>query len=242
MNMRTIGCWAAAMLLLSAIGLSAADMVETDKRLPAGPKGAPSWGFHPAPSHDTNLPNILLVGDSVLNAYRSTVAKDLQGKANVDIWINPYHQASPGLNNDIKAMLTTNGPYAVIHFNIGLHGWQKGRIPEGQYDPLTRKMVQTYIDNARGAQLIWASTTPVRVKGTDGQLDPEINTTIVEHNAMALKIMEDNKIPVDDLYGLMTNHLDLGAADGIHWSPEGARIEGDAVAAAIKPFLEAKAK
>jgi len=40
----------------------------------------------------------------------------------------------------------------------------------------------------------------------------------------------------------MTNRLDLGARDGIHWTPEGARMEGLAVVNAIKPYLEAKPK
>ncbi|HXE42186.1 MAG TPA: hypothetical protein VN516_04090, partial [Candidatus Baltobacteraceae bacterium] len=123
-----------ASLFLLALNLLAADtMVETDKRLPAGPKGAPPWGFHAAASRDTNLPSILLIGDSIMSAYRSTVAKELAGKVNVDVWLNPYHQATPGLNEQLRAILTTNGPYAVIHFNMGMHGWQKGRIPDGQF-------------------------------------------------------------------------------------------------------------
>jgi len=242
MHFRKIDLGLVVSMVLLAMQLSAADtngMVETDTRLPAGPKGAPPWGFHPAASRNPNLPNVLLVGDSVLNAYRTTVIKELQGTANVDMWLNPYYQASPGLNEQAKAVLTTNGPYAVIHFNMGLHGWQKGRIPEGQYDPLMRKFVRTIVDNARGAQLIWASTTPVRSKQHPGELDPEINGTIMAHNAMAAKIMEENKIPIDDLYSLMTNHLSLGTAEGVHWTPEGARMEGLAVANAIKPYLGA---
>jgi hypothetical protein len=231
---------------LLAIYSSVADtnmMVETDVRLPASTtKHGPSWGFYPGPTHDPKLPNVLLMGDSILNAYRKTVMAELKGKANIDAFINPYHQASPGLNEQLKDILTTNGPYAVIHFNIGMHGWQKGRIPEGQFEPLTRRMVQTITDNARGARLIWCDTTPVRIKDHTDQLDPEINGTILQHNAMAAKVMAEFRIPTDDLYSLMTNHLDLGARDGVHWSPEGARLQGVAVAAAIKPFLDLKSK
>ena len=242
MNFRPLSRGLIASLLLAIPSPAADAPVETDKRLPAGPKGGPAWGFHAAAARDTNLPNVLLIGDSVMSAYRKTVAEELKGKANVDAWLNPYHQATPGLNDQLKSVLTTNGPYAVIHFNLGLHGWQKGRIPDGQFEPLTRRMVQTCSENARGAHLIWASTTPVRAKENRDQLDPEINSTIVAHNAMAAKVMMENKIPIDDLYSLMTNRLDLAARDQFHWSADGSRVEGVAVANAIKPFLDSKPK
>lgn len=243
MIFRKINFGIALPLFLLTVNLLAADtMVETDKRLPAGPKGAPPWGFHAAASRDTNLPSILLIGDSIMSAYRTTVAKELAGKANVDVWLNPYHQATPGLNDQLRAILTTNGPYAVIHFNMGMHGWQKGRIPDGQFEPLTRQMVQTIVQNARGAQLIWASTTPVRSQEHPDQLDPEINGNILQQNAGAAKVMAENKIPINDLYSLMTNHLDLAATGQVHWNSEGAHLQGIAVAKVIEPYLKTTAK
>ena len=172
---------------------------------------------------------VLLIGDSILNGYRRTVTQALAGKANVDVWINPYHQNSGGLHEMMKEVLA-NGPYDVIHFNLGLHGWPKGRIPEGQYEPLMRKYVQTLRDNAGGARLIWASITPVTGKGRPGELDPAINPIIVEHNALAAKIMQELGIPTNDLYGLMITKLDLAAGDQFHWKSEGAVLQGKAVA------------
>jgi hypothetical protein len=238
MNFRRMTGVAAAGLVFTSLIYAADKPVETDPRLPAGPKSAPAWGFHPTAKRDAALPSVLLIGDSILNAYRTTVIEDLKGKANVDVWLTPAHQGQPSLNEELKSLLTKNGPYAVIHFNFGLHGWQTGRIPAGQYLPLTRRVVQTIAENARGAQLIWASTTPVRAKEHPDQLDPEINATIVDHNAMAAQIMAENKIPIDDLYALMAPKLDLAAKDQFHWSPAGAHVEGHAVAAAIKPYLD----
>lgn len=242
MNFRKINFGIAISFFLLALNLLAADaMVETNKLLPAGPKGALPWGFHAAGSRDTNLPSVLLIGDSVLNGYRSIVIKELQGKANVDVWLNPYHQATPGLNEQLRAILTTNGPYAVIHFNMGLHGWPKGRIPEGQFIPLTRKMAETIKQNSRGAQLIWASSTPVRSREHPHQLDPVINGNILQQNAMAAQVMAENKIPINDLYSLMIHHPDLAANDQFHWNSEGARLQGIAVAKVIEPYLKTAA-
>lgn len=56
------------------------------------------WGFFGASTTGTNLPRVLLIGDSILNGYRGTVTRDLAGKANVDVWLNPIHQASPELH------------------------------------------------------------------------------------------------------------------------------------------------
>lgn len=51
------------------------------------------------------------------------------------------------------ASIAVKGPYDIIHFNLGLHGWQKGRIPEGQFEALTRQMVQAFRQHAPKATL-----------------------------------------------------------------------------------------
>ncbi|MDD4871375.1 MAG: SGNH/GDSL hydrolase family protein [Kiritimatiellae bacterium] len=209
---------------------------ETDKRLHSG---GSAWGVQKADIKDPKLPRILLIGDSILNGYRGTVAKELDGKANVDAWVNPYHQASGGLHEKLKGVLS-EGPYTLIHFNMGLHGWQKGRIPEGQFDPLMRKYIKTLRDNANGAILIWASSTPVTVKGKPGELNPEINPTIIEHNALAAKIMQDEKIPINDLYQLVVDKRHLAAGDQFHWKKEAYILMGKQIAEMIRKELEAK--
>ena len=71
------------------------------------------------------------------------------------------------------------------------------------------------------AKLIWASSTPVTTKGKPGELDAEINPVIVEHNRMAAKVMKEMNVPVDDLYSLLTPHLDWARGDQFHWKSEG---------------------
>jgi len=91
---------------------------EPDQRVQAQGKG---WRLEKAAIKDTERPRILLIGDSILNGYARHVIKKLRGKAYVDIWVNPYHQ-SEGLNK-ILALVLSEGPYDLVHFNIGLHGW-----------------------------------------------------------------------------------------------------------------------
>ena len=213
--------------------LSAVSAQESDTRLNA--QGG-VWRIYPAEAPEPGLPRMLLIGDSVLNGYRAEVCRILKGKANIDAWVNPYHQASAGLHQMIREVLAT-GPYAVIHFNLGLHGWPKGRIPDGQFESLMRDYVRVIADNARGARLIWASTTPVTVKGQPLQLDPEINAIILEHNRLAALVARDTGIPVDDLYSVAAARLDLAKGDQFHWADQAYRLMAASVAESIAAAL-----
>lgn len=206
---------------------------ETDKRLP--PKGG-SWGLREAEVKNASLPNVLMIGDSILNGYLDSVRKALDGKANIDAWVTPINQADKQLPKILTDMLTAK-KYAVIHFNLGLHGWQKGRIPEGQYEPLTRQMVETMKKAAPQAKLIWASITPVTEKGNPSLPNREIQPIIEKHNAMATMIMESEGVAIDDLAGLMASNLSLAAGDMFHWKPEGREMQAKAVAKAVGKAL-----
>jgi lysophospholipase L1-like esterase len=181
---------------------------------------------------DASLPRVLLIGDSITNGYLEPVRKELAGKANIDAWITPTTQADKNLGATLEAILSQHD-YAVVHFNLGLHGWQKGRIPEGQFEPLTRLMVQNLRKSAPKAKLIWATITPVTVKGAPEKLNPDIQPTIDQHNAMALKVMKEEGVTINDLSTLMLKNLPLAAGDMFHWKKEGMVLITAAVTEAI---------
>lgn len=105
----------------------------------------------------------------------------------------------------------------VVHFNMGLHGWQQGRIKEGTFEPLTTAHVQVIRDTAPRTRVIWASSTPVTVKGKPTELDPAINPVIVEHNRMAANVMRQMNVPMNDFYSLLAPRLELARGDQFHW-------------------------
>ena len=218
-----------AVLFCSLTFTAQAAEVETDKRLP--PMGG-SWGIRKPANPDPALPNVLLIGDSIANGYLDSVRKALTGKANVEAWITPTTQADKSLAGTLK-VICQEQKYAVIHFNLGLHGWQKGRIPEGQFEPLTQKLVHDLKQAAPPTALIWATITPVTVKGEPTKLNPEIQPTIDQHNAMATKVMKAEGIAINDLNALVGSHLDLMSGDMFHWKTEGREMMGKAVAAQI---------
>ena len=50
------------------------------------------------------LPRVLLIGDSISIGYTLPVRQELAGKANVDLWVNPYNQ-SEGVNKLLGPVL-----------------------------------------------------------------------------------------------------------------------------------------
>ncbi len=208
--------------------------VEKDQRVQANGKG---WRLDKAAIIDASLPLVLLVGDSILNGYQSGVIKRLKGKTNVDAWVNPYCQSEKF--NGLLAEVLANGPYDVVHINLGLHGWQPGRIPQGQFEPLTRAFVEIIRQRCPTAKIIWASTTPIMVKGS-AALDSELNPIIIEHNRMAAKVMAAEKVPVIDFYALMVGRLELAHGNQFHWDATGSMILADAASNAIIAALAEK--
>ena len=209
--------------------------VEKDPRVQANGKG---WRLDRVKITDPNRPRVLLVGDSILNGYLPLVRRALDGKIYVDAWVNPYCQSEQ--YDRLLVLALDHGPYDVVHINTGLHGWQKGRIPDGQFEPLTGAFIEVIRKKCPRTKIIWASSTPVTVKGKPTALDPQINPIIVEQNRMAAKVMAQMQVPIDDFYSLLTNKLELAHGDQFHWREPAYKILADACVAAVVKALPPK--
>jgi hypothetical protein len=210
---------------------------ETDGRLHADGKG---WRLDKAKITDPKRPRVLLIGDSILNGYLKDVVTALDGKAYVDAWVNPHHQSEH--LNKLLAEVLAQGPYDVVHFNMGLHGWPEGRIKPGTFEPLTKAYVEVLKAKLPNAKLIWASSTPVTVEGKPADLDPEINPVIIEHNRMAAKVMAEMDVPVNDFYALLVNKRDLARGDRFHWTAPAYKLLADRAAGSILRSLPREPK
>lgn len=231
--MTTRALLAATILLIqlsaaSASSSAAETPAESDARLHADGKG---WGLDKAKVTDPSHPRILLIGDSILNGYRAQVIKALEGKAYVDTWVNPYNQSEH--LNKLLAEVLDQGPYDVIHFNMGLHGWQEGRIKAGTFEPLTKAYVEVIKRRLPKARLLWASSTPVTVKDLPTQLNPAINPIILDHNRRAAGVMRELNVPVNDFYSLLVSKLELARGDQFHWKPEAYQILAQTVTESV---------
>ncbi|HEX2999481.1 MAG TPA: SGNH/GDSL hydrolase family protein, partial [Armatimonadota bacterium] len=152
---------------------------------------------------DKNLPRVLLIGDSISVGYGPTVTKLLEGKYHVDRLSTSRAVNDPILYKETRMMLVDNH-YAAIHFNNGLHGFH---LKGPEYDKALREYVDLLQKESGGAKLIWAASTPITAPNATDKLS-DSNAAVITRNELALKLMQERGIPVDDLYALM-----LGKAD-----------------------------
>lgn len=185
---------------------------------------------------DLKLPRVLLIGDSISIGYTAPVRKLLQGKANVHRIPTNGGPTTNGLAN-LREWLR-HGKWDVIHFNWGLHDLKimpgGGRqVPPEAYQKNLRELVREL--KATGAKLIWASTTPV----PGGKLNPPRDSADVPvYNTIAGKIMAENQIVTDDLYGFALPRLaQIQRPENVHFTEEGSAQLAEQVAARIAAAL-----
>lgn len=201
------------------------------------PSQAPDPAFA-AVADDPSLPRVLLIGDSISIGYTLPTRALLHGKANVHrIAMN----GGPTINGlaHIDEWLGA-GPWAVIHFNWGLHDLRfmedgKHQVAVDAYEANLRTLVQRL--RRTGARLIWASTTPV----PDAKVSPPRKSSdVLVYNAAAQRVMQEYGIPIDDLYAVALPRLgEIQRAANVHFTEPGYGVLAEHVAASIRQELAA---
>lgn len=189
------------------------------------------WISH---ANETNLPRVLLIGDSITRDYYPEVEKHLSGKAYVARLATSRFIADPVLLQEI-ALVLDNTRFDIIHFNNGMHGWQHSEKDYGDVFPGFLAAIKTHAPNAK---LIWANTTTLKVSPF---LPPEDQTQpsderIAKRNAIALEYIKPEGIDVDDLNSLVKGHPEYHR-DNIHFNKQGIALQAAQVAAHIEKFL-----
>ncbi len=190
------------------------------------------WISH---ANETNLPRVLLIGDSITRAYYPDVEKRLAGKAYVGRLSSSAFISDPVLSEQIK-MVLTQYQFDVIHFNNGMHGWQHSEKEYEQAFPEFLKTIKKYAPNAK---LIWANTTPLKVSPppSPNNSTQATDERIAERNMIAAKFMQAHGIPVEDLNTPMQNHPEYHS-DNVHFNDQGISVQADLVAADIDKLLQ----
>ncbi|MCF7847272.1 MAG: SGNH/GDSL hydrolase family protein [Kiritimatiellales bacterium] len=192
---------------------------------------------------DPNLPNMLILGDSISIGYTLQVRQFLKGKANV---YRPLSGAGPeNCGDSVKAVdsidkwLSSAPKWDVIHFNSGLHDLKRidgkntgPEIPSQVSIADYKKNLQTVVDKmkATGAKLIFATTTayPAGVKPC------RLPEDAVKYNNAAAEVMRKNQVQVNDLYAFTVNRLEeLQNPLNVHFSEEGSTVLGKEIAETV---------
>ena len=184
-------------------------------------------------ANKTDLPRVLLIGDSVTRGYSGTVEKQLAGKAYVARLATSRCVGDPVLLAEVSAVLGGTA-FDVIHFNNGLHG--VGAVSEAEYGKYLPELLALVRKLAPQAKLVWASCTPWHRAGDFAKFDAS-NAHVLERNRIAAALMAQEHIPVDDLYTTVAGHPEW-SADLLHYNAKGIEAEGAQVAKAVQALLK----
>lgn len=235
------------MMTLAAIGLLGALDGFAQKYIPEKGSQELTKKKENSVKMDPNLPNVLIIGDSISIGYTGRVRAQLKDEANVIH--NPGNAQGTTLGLlKLKAWLGDT-KWDVIHFNWGLHdlkhvtqaGTSKNsnnpNDPQQADLPTYRANLEILVKQLKSTDstLTFATTTPYP-EGVRPYRAPE---DAAKYNEAALKIMNANEIQVNDLYSLVLPKLDtLKKPVNVHLTKEGSKFLADQVTAVVRAALQ----
>ncbi len=174
----------------------------------------------------TDLPRVLLIGDSICNQYQKDVCKELAGSAYVAFFATSKCLCDASYLRTL-AFFLDEYDYAVIHFNNGLHSLSSNRE---DWETRLRASIKLIKEKSKGAKIIWASSTPLK--------KPELTEKAEELNAIAARVMKEEGISTNDLFALM-NPLDRDTywSDTYHYKSAGKNMLSAAVSKSVRQAL-----
>ena len=210
-----------------------------------------------------DLPNVLILGDSISIGYTPFVQEMLKGKANV---FRPMLEngkpencagTTKGVEN-VERWLNSSGNtgvtnsesrWDIIHFNFGLHdikhvdpvtgeNSQNPKHPQQANRRQYKKNMEIIVEKlkATGAKLIFATTTPYP-NVVEGPLrKPGMPQ---KYNRVAVKIMNKNGILINNLHAFMVPRLaELQRPNNVHFMEDGSRAMARKVVERINEVLD----
>ncbi len=179
------------------------------------------------------------MGDSISIGYTVPVQLLLRGKANIH---RIPENGGPTTNGLAKLDQWLGGQtWDVIHFNFGLHDLRlaggKRRVPPEEYEANLREIVRRLKETR--AKLIWATTTPVPPSIAKQRRTEDVPV----YNQIALKIMGENHIAIDDLYSSVLPQVSkIQRTNSVHYTIQGYEVLGKLVADSIESALASEGK
>lgn len=179
-------------------------------------------------ANDAKLPRVLLVGDSICNAYQDGVCRELAGTAYVTFFASSKCVCDKSYLRSL-AFFLDEADYAVVHFNNGLHSLSSDRK---DWETCLRAAVRLIKEKKPSAKIVWATSTPLK--------DPALTAKAKELNAIAARVMAEEGVPTDDLFALM-DPLDreVNWSDTFHFKDEAKKMQAKAVSECVRKALGA---
>lgn len=191
---------------------------------------AQNRAFKPPEKIDPELPNVLVIGDSISIGYMLDLRKELAGTANV---FRPATNCGPttrGLEQIDRWL--GDRKWDLIQFNHGLHDLKymgpKGenladpknptsaqQVPPEKYEANLRKLVQRL--RKTNAQLVFCQTTPVP-EGAKGRVVGDSR----KYNEIAGRVMREEMVGVNGLFDHVSRNVPTREAN-VHYTAANSR-------------------
>jgi lysophospholipase L1-like esterase len=193
------------------------------------------------------MPKVLLLGDSIRMSYQPLVADLLADEAEV---VGPDANGAFSLFTltSIPGWIGQLGRPDVIHWNNGIHdaGYNPRRspvqIPLVDYVGNLRSIIRHIRDNLTPWLIFATSTPPHPDKPFKDEEWAWKHGDIERYNEAALEVMDELKVPVNDLYALVSADLDTNICDDqLHLSETGKTLCADAVTGHLRNMLKERA-
>ncbi len=187
--------------------------------------------------------NVILLGDSIRLGFQATVAAALPHK---HVWGPERNcRSSRDLDAELDEVVPAHHDRSVtVHLNAGLHDLRRSEatnwqplVPLDEYRANLESILARLVSDPHiGADgVIVATTTPV-----DGARHNVTRASrrhledVVAYNEVLVAVAERHSLRINDLFTVVTVASgDLLSADGVHFTAEGYRVLGEAVASAI---------
>ena len=191
------------------------------------------------------MKKLLLIGDSIRMNYDRYVRQALEGRATVltpneNCCFAAYTYYSIG---DWEHKQRFGEDVAVIHWNVGLHDvirfhYDEPMTPPEIYGYYLGRIIHRLKDVYPNAQQIFALSTPGRDEKYVLPWLVRKNSDIDRINEVALEVMRENGIPLNDLASVVRQYdPDDIYSDATHYNYNGSVILAKAVLEKVCPLL-----
>lgn len=199
----------------------------------------------PADKLPSNLPVILIVGDSIIGVICvSNIREHFRGIANVNFLQQPHHCKNIDSWLD-EWNLDEWTQYHCIFWFDGMHGFPE-RVTEEEHQSLTPVLVDRIRKNT--ANLLWCNCTPIpadmpqgqtnSVKGPNSKEQKLTNETVIDRNKSIKQEMTSLGVELLDIYEKMKpiQHL-VQLPKDIHFSYKGEIIMSNHICKRLKELF-----
>lgn len=175
---------------------------------------------------DCESPRVLLIGDSICNAYHGAVRELTGTRVNISFWASSKCVTHKDYLRELDYILDTN-PCDLILFNNGLHSLE---TDVKNWENAYKSVINFILDKMPGAKLSAVLSTPLK--------NAELTARSAKLNEIVKTVANENNIPILDLFTPMDKlERETYWRDCYHFKDSAVNIQADLISEHIFGLL-----